>query len=429
MFTLSASDLAKLAQVDPALEALAIEAAKITEQPFTIFEGLRTLARQKQYLAQGVSKTMKSRHLVGMAIDAVPLVRDKKGNLVPSWDLGACKLVIRAFQYAENRLRESKVLDQSQPILYGGVSWGWDWAHIQLNSKYQNHVRAVTPAQKAAVTRPTPPAQVKKLIQTTALKSIAAPVASFSATIQEAQENLNYINLDLKLFPGALRTDGKMGPKTVQAVQIFQRHAKLSADGVIGPRTAEALAWAIKREGERRKALAAPVASFSATIQEAQENLDLDLDLFPGAKLSTDGVIGPRTAEALAWAIKREGERRKALAGTQAESVFDVILTQTKDQAIAELVTPPPFYEAGLFDGASAVPTNKFALTEQTTKGSFMSGKKTYAVALLAVLGAVGSYLSGSISLLDLFNVIQTSAIGATLRSAITSSISNKLGL
>lgn len=37
-----------------------------------VIEGLRSKARQRQLVAQGLSKTMKSKHLRGMAVDVVP---------------------------------------------------------------------------------------------------------------------------------------------------------------------------------------------------------------------------------------------------------------------------------------------------------------------------------------------------------------------
>lgn len=38
----------------------------------SVIEGLRSVETQKQYLALGVSKTMKSKHLVGKAVDLYP---------------------------------------------------------------------------------------------------------------------------------------------------------------------------------------------------------------------------------------------------------------------------------------------------------------------------------------------------------------------
>lgn len=38
----------------------------------SVIEGLRSIETQKQYIALGVSKTMKSKHLVGKAVDLYP---------------------------------------------------------------------------------------------------------------------------------------------------------------------------------------------------------------------------------------------------------------------------------------------------------------------------------------------------------------------
>ena len=39
---------------------------------FTIIEGLRTLETQKEYVAKGASKTLKSKHIDGKAVDIAP---------------------------------------------------------------------------------------------------------------------------------------------------------------------------------------------------------------------------------------------------------------------------------------------------------------------------------------------------------------------
>ena len=50
------------------------EIATTRKLEFRITEGLRTLARQKQLVASGASRTMASRHLTGHAVDFVPIV-------------------------------------------------------------------------------------------------------------------------------------------------------------------------------------------------------------------------------------------------------------------------------------------------------------------------------------------------------------------
>jgi len=48
-----------------------------------------------------------------------------------------------------------------------------------------------------------------------------------------------------------------------------------------------------------------------------------------------------------------------------------------------------------------------------------LAGYKTYITGTLAVLTAIGAYLSGDISLIDAINVIIPAVMGITVRSAI----------
>jgi peptidoglycan L-alanyl-D-glutamate endopeptidase CwlK len=47
------------------------EAITLTKIDFGVSEGLRTLEKQKELVAKGASKTMKSKHLTGHAVDLV----------------------------------------------------------------------------------------------------------------------------------------------------------------------------------------------------------------------------------------------------------------------------------------------------------------------------------------------------------------------
>jgi peptidoglycan L-alanyl-D-glutamate endopeptidase CwlK len=42
--------------------------------PCVILEGMRSAERQQQLVAEGKSKTLNSKHLVGLAVDAAPLI-------------------------------------------------------------------------------------------------------------------------------------------------------------------------------------------------------------------------------------------------------------------------------------------------------------------------------------------------------------------
>lgn len=51
-------------------------ALKLSPRDFTVIEGVRSKARQKQLFAQGATKTLNSRHLTGHAVDIVPYPLD-----------------------------------------------------------------------------------------------------------------------------------------------------------------------------------------------------------------------------------------------------------------------------------------------------------------------------------------------------------------
>ena len=120
---LEASSIAKLKGVHPDLVKVIMRAAELSPVPFRVTEGLRTLARQKQLLADGATTTLKSRHLTGHAIDIVPLVGGK-----PRWDWPLYYKI-------------APVIKQVAKDLGVEIEWGGDWKsfkdgpHFQLSWK------------------------------------------------------------------------------------------------------------------------------------------------------------------------------------------------------------------------------------------------------------------------------------------------------
>jgi peptidoglycan L-alanyl-D-glutamate endopeptidase CwlK len=112
--------LKSLQGVHPDLLKVVNMAAKITTEDFIITEGLRSLERQKMLVAKGFSKTMKSRHLTGHAVDFAPLI---DGEL--TWKTPAFLPIIAVFKEASRHL--------SVPI-ESGSDWKSfkDYPHIQL---------------------------------------------------------------------------------------------------------------------------------------------------------------------------------------------------------------------------------------------------------------------------------------------------------
>ena len=96
----------------------------ITRSPldFSITEGLRTVERQKELVAQKKSQTMKSRHIVGEAVDICVLI-DGKAN----WDF-------------ENYRKVADVFKACAWELGVTITWGGDWKTLVDGPHFQIEV-------------------------------------------------------------------------------------------------------------------------------------------------------------------------------------------------------------------------------------------------------------------------------------------------
>ena len=81
-FKLSQRSLSKLAGVDEDLVAVVKHAITVTKIDFGVICGVRTVAEQKELVAKGASKTMKSKHLEGRAVDLMAYIGSRG-----SWEL------------------------------------------------------------------------------------------------------------------------------------------------------------------------------------------------------------------------------------------------------------------------------------------------------------------------------------------------------
>jgi len=119
-----------LAGVHDDLVKVVRRAAELSETPFIVTEGVRTMKRQRELVAAGASKTLRSRHLTGHAIDFAPLV----GGEV-TWKWPPFTVVAAAFKRAAAEL--------AVPILWGG-DWRTfrDGPHIELDRKRYPAARA-----------------------------------------------------------------------------------------------------------------------------------------------------------------------------------------------------------------------------------------------------------------------------------------------
>lgn len=101
--------LSRLEGVHPDLVRVVKKAAAMSSLDFTVLEGLRTAARQKQLLDLGATKTLNSRHLTGHAVDLAPMVG---GTVRWDWPLYHQLAVIM-----KDAAKAEKV----------PIQWGGDW--------------------------------------------------------------------------------------------------------------------------------------------------------------------------------------------------------------------------------------------------------------------------------------------------------------
>jgi peptidoglycan L-alanyl-D-glutamate endopeptidase CwlK len=87
-------------------------ALDMSTQDFMVFDGIRSVEEQKQHVKNGTSKTMKSKHLDGLAVDLVPWINGK-----PTWDWDGCYRIAYAMDLA------ATALGIAHRITWGGA---WD---------------------------------------------------------------------------------------------------------------------------------------------------------------------------------------------------------------------------------------------------------------------------------------------------------------
>lgn len=103
--------------VDPRLVRCARRAIATSSVDFTVFEGLRSIERQRELVANGVSRTLDSYHLTGHALDLVPWIAGRA-----QWQAPACIQVALAMREA--------ALEFDVPVTWGAV---WDRPLVELN--------------------------------------------------------------------------------------------------------------------------------------------------------------------------------------------------------------------------------------------------------------------------------------------------------
>lgn len=108
-FRFSARSEAALRGIHPDLASVVRRALALSPVDFAVIEGRRTATRQRQLYDAGASRTLRSKHLTGRAVDLAPFI----GGQI-RWDWPPFRKIADAMKAA------SRELDIP-------IKWGGDW--------------------------------------------------------------------------------------------------------------------------------------------------------------------------------------------------------------------------------------------------------------------------------------------------------------
>lgn len=115
-FKLSQRSIDKMDGVDESLVAVVKRAIELTKIDFGVIYGMRTMEEQRRLLAAGKSQTMKSKHLVGRAVDLMAYV-DGNG----CWELNVYDDLCDAMKEAAKELGVA-------------IKWGAAWSEGDIRT-------------------------------------------------------------------------------------------------------------------------------------------------------------------------------------------------------------------------------------------------------------------------------------------------------
>lgn len=124
---LSERDEQRLKGVHPDLVRVVRRAALGTEIPFTILEGIRTVERQRQLVAAGASRTMRSRHITGHAVDIAPIVDINNDGKVTTEEMFSWMLYRKLAPIIKAAAAAERV----------PLEWGGDWVRFRDGPHWQ----------------------------------------------------------------------------------------------------------------------------------------------------------------------------------------------------------------------------------------------------------------------------------------------------
>ena len=129
-FKFGAKSLKELTGVNPDLVRCAgLALTKYSRVDYTVYDGIRNKTEQAHYVKIGTSKTMKSKHLDGLAVDLVPIIGG-----IPKWDWTGCYEIAFAMDQAATEL------GMADRITWGGC---WDKTLDEYGGSASQYIAAV----------------------------------------------------------------------------------------------------------------------------------------------------------------------------------------------------------------------------------------------------------------------------------------------
>lgn len=133
-YKLSQRSLNKMDGVDSRLIEVVKRAIELTDTDFGVVQGLRTIEEQEALVAKGASKTMKSKHLDGLAVDLMAYIGSRG-----SWELSLYDNIADAIKQA--------AIELDVPIRWG-AAWSvgdirnWTGTMEEAMNAYIDYKRA-----------------------------------------------------------------------------------------------------------------------------------------------------------------------------------------------------------------------------------------------------------------------------------------------
>lgn len=155
----SSRSLKNLKGIHPDLRRVIDRALQESPLDFVVIEGLRSPERQKQLVASGASKTLKSRHLTGHAVDLVPIGTNGK----PAFDWPLYHILGPAVKEAAEKENVKLV-------------WGGDWKNFRDGPHFE--LDRVIYFESDWKSKTPPPKERTSVAESTTVQASAVQIAS-----------------------------------------------------------------------------------------------------------------------------------------------------------------------------------------------------------------------------------------------------------